>query len=574
MVLAVVGRLPISAYPIDKIRGEFPILKRTVYENKQLVYLDNAASTQHPQQVIDAISAYYQNTHSNIHRGAHALATEATDAYEAARKTVATFIGAASPNEIIFTRGTTEGINLVAETFGRARVEQGDEVLISEMEHHSNIVPWQMLCEQVGAKLRVVPVNDRGEFVWDEFERLLGPRTKLLAITHISNTLGTINPVREIIEAAHRHDVTVLIDGAQAIAHTKVDVAVLDCDFYVFSGHKLFGPTGIGVLYGKESLLKGMPPYQGGGSMIRTVKFEKTTFEDPPFKFEAGTPNMAGAIGLAAAIDYVNAIGLDQIAAYEDELTRYGIEQLKPINGLRMIGTAEQHAGILSFVVDGIHADDIGRLVDREGVAVRVGHHCTQPLMERFNVPATVRASVAMYSTREEIDTLVHAVRKAVNVMSRTCPIEKTEVRPSSESIERTQDRIVEEFAAIPDWEERYQKIIDAGKRHPSIPENLKDDKWVVRGCQSTVWLHPELKDGKIAFLAESNAMIVNGLVAMLLRVYSNRTPEEILNTAPRFINEIGLSQHLSQARANGLAAMLEQIKNYALVFKTVAAGS
>ncbi len=563
-----------SSYPIDKIRGDFPILQRTVHESKPLVYLDNAASTQQAQPVIDAVSRYHSQTHSNIHRGAHALAAEATDAYEAARKRIARFIGAASPNEVIFTRGTTDGINLVANSFGRARVEEGDEVLITEMEHHSNIVPWQMLCEQVGAKLRVVPVNDRGEFVWDEYERLLGPRTKMLALTHISNTLGTINPIRDIIEAAHRHDVTVLVDGAQAIAHMKVDVAVLGCDFYVFSGHKIFGPTGIGVLYGKESLLKGMPPYQGGGSMIRTVKFEKTTFEDPPFKFEAGTPNVSGAIGLAAAIEYVDAIGLDKIAAHEHELTTYGIEQLKQIDGLRMIGTAADHAGILSFVVDGIHADDIGRLVDREGVAVRVGHHCTQPLMERFNVPATVRASVALYSTREEIDTLVHAVRKAVNVMSRTCPVERTEVRPSGEDIERTQDRIVQEFNAIPDWEERYQKIIELGKRHPSIPENLKDEKWIVRGCQSTVWLHPELKDGKIAFAAESNAMIVNGLVALLLRVYSNRTPDEILNTAPRFINEIGLSQHLSQARANGLAAMLEQIKNYAVVFKSVAAGS
>jgi len=563
-----------SNYPIDNIRGDFPILQRTVHENKPLVYLDNAASTQQAQPVIESVSQYHSQTHSNIHRGAHALAAEATDAYEAARKTVARFIGAASPNEIIFTRGTTDGINLVANSFGRARVEEGDEVLITEMEHHSNIVPWQMLCEQVGAKLRVVPVNDRGEFVWDEYERLLGPRTKMLAITHISNTLGTINPVRDIIEAAHRRDVTVLIDGAQAIAHMKVDVAVLDCDFYVFSGHKIFGPTGIGVLYGKESLLKGMPPYQGGGSMIRTVKFEKTTFEDPPFKFEAGTPNMSGAIGLAAAIDYVDSVGIERIAEHEHELTAYGIEQLKQIDGLRMIGTAEQHAGILSFIVDGIHADDIGRLIDREGVAVRVGHHCTQPLMERFNVPATVRASVALYSTRDEIDTLVHAVRKAVNVMSRTCPVERTEVRPSGEDIERTQDRIVQEFNAIPNWEERYQKIIELGKRHPSIAESLKDEKWIVRGCQSTVWLHPDLKEGKIAFAAESNAMIVNGLIALLMRVYSNRTPDEILNTAPRFINEIGLSQHLSQARANGLAAMLEQIKNYAVVFKTVAASS
>lgn len=564
-----------SEFDVQSIRNDFPILNRKVYDGKRLVFLDSAASAQKPQAVIDAVSHYYETTHSNIHRGAHALATEATDAYEEARKKVATFIGASLPEEIVFVRGTTEGINLVAQTYGRAGIEEGDEILITEMEHHANIVPWQMLCEEVGARLRVVPVNDKGEFVWDEFERLLGPRTKLVAVTHVSNTLGTINPVRDIVEAAHRQDVPVLIDGAQAVPHMRVDVSVLDCDFYTFSGHKLFGPTGIGVLYGKEHLLRAMPPYQGGGAMIRSVSFDKTTFEDPPFKFEAGTPDISGAIGLGAAIDYVEKIGLQNIGEYENELVKYGQEKLRSIDGLRLIGTADEHASILSFVVEGIHADDIGRLIDREGVAVRVGHHCTQPLMKRFGVTATVRASLAFYNTKEEIDALAAAVRKAIHVMTRTCPIGQAEVRPSSETIEQTQDRIVREFSAITDWEERYQKIIDLGRRHPHIPEEFKQDKYIVRGCQSTVWLHAKLEnDGRVTFSAESNAMIVNGLITLLLRVYSGRTIGEIIETQPRFITEIGLSTHLSQARANGLAAMLEQIKNYAVVLKTLAAAN
>lgn len=562
-----------TQFDIQKIRKDFPILDRTVHGGKRLVYLDSAASSQKPRQVIDAISHYYESTHSNIHRGAHALATEATDAYEAARKKIARFIGASLPEEIIFVRGTTEGINLVAQSYGRARLEEGDEILITEMEHHSNIVPWQLVCEETGAKLRVVPVNDRGEFIWDEFERLLGPRTKLVAVTHVSNSLGTVNPIREIVEAAHRQDVPVLVDGAQGVPHMAVDVTLLGCDFYAFSGHKMFGPTGIGVLYGKERLLRAMPPYQGGGGMIRTVSFEKTTFEDPPFKFEAGTPDIAGAVGLGAAIDYIESIGIAAINAHEHELIVYGMEKLRAIDGLRMIGTAEDHAGVLSFVVDGIHADDIGRLVDREGIAVRVGHHCTQPLMKRFGIPATVRASVSVYNTKEEIDALVAAVRKAVHVMTRTCPVGRAEVRPSDESIEETQDRIVAEFASIDDWEERYQKIIDLGRRHPRIAEEYRDEKYIVRGCQSTVWLHAKLEDdGRVTLTAESNAMIVNGLITLLLRVYNGRTPDEIVETEPRFIREIGLSTHLSQARANGLFAMLEQIKNYAVVLKTVAA--
>ncbi|MCA9257069.1 MAG: cysteine desulfurase, partial [Phycisphaerales bacterium] len=322
-----------SEFDVQSIRSDFPILRRTVYDGKRLVFLDSAASAQRPQVVIDSVSRYYETYHANIHRGAHALATEATEAYEDARKTIARFIGAALPEEIVFVRGATEGINLVAQTYGKARIEDGDEILITEMEHHANIVPWQMLCEDVGAKLRVVPVNDKGEFVWDEFERLLGPRTKLVAVTHVSNTLGTINLLRDIAEAAHRQDVPVLIDGAQAVPHMRVDVSVLDCDFYTFSGHKLFGPTGIGVLYGKEQLLRAMPPYQGGGAMIRTVSFDKTTFEDPPYKFEAGTPAIVEAIGLAAAIDYVEGLGFDLIGQHEAELLAYATERLGAVPG-------------------------------------------------------------------------------------------------------------------------------------------------------------------------------------------------------------------------------------------------
>jgi len=401
---------------IQKIRSDFPILSRQV-NGKPLVYFDNGASSQKPQQVIDAVAHYYAHENSNIHRGIHHLSQEATVAYEQARTKVQHFINAQHDHEVIFTKGTTDAINLVASSFGRKQLQKGDEIIISTMEHHSNIVPWQMICEDKGASLKVVPINDKGELLMDEFEQLLSTKTKLVAITHVSNTLGTINPVKEIIEKSHKAGALVLIDGAQAVPHTSVDVQALGCDFYAFSGHKMFGPTGVGILYGKTNLLNDLPPYQGGGDMIKTVTFEKTTYNELPHKFEAGTPNIIGGIALGVAIDYINTIGLDNIEQHEHELLSYATEQIKTIAGVRVIGEAEHKAGVLSFLVEGTHPTDIGTIIDKLGIAIRTGHHCTEPLMNRFNIPGTARASFAFYNTFEEIDVFIAALKRAVNML-------------------------------------------------------------------------------------------------------------------------------------------------------------
>ena len=406
-----------SAFDVSRIRRDFPILAQEVH-GKPLVYLDNAATSQKPQSVLDTLNRYYTTENSNIHRGIHYLSEQATADYEESRSKIRRLLNASDDREIIFVRGTTEGINLVAGSYGRANVGEGDEVIISAMEHHSNIVPWQILCQERGAQLRVVPINDDGELMVDEYERLLGPRTRLVSMVHVSNSLGTINPVRRVIEMAHSRGVPVLVDGAQSAPHMNVDVQDLDCDFFAFSGHKLYGPTGIGVLYGKADLLESMPPYQGGGDMIKSVSFEKTTYNALPYKFEAGTPNIAGTIGLGAAVDYVSSIGLESIESYEHELLEYGTKALSSISGLRLIGTAREKAGILSFVLDGVHPHDIGTILDSEGIAVRTGHHCTQPVMERFGIPATARASLAFYNTREEIDALVKGIDKVMEVFS------------------------------------------------------------------------------------------------------------------------------------------------------------
>jgi len=404
-----------AAFDVERIREQFPILAQRAGD-KPLAYLDNAATTQKPHAVLDTLSRYYASENANIHRGVYALSQQATEAYEGARGKVARFLHAAEPAEIIFTRNATEGINLVAQTFGRRQVGAGDEVVISTMEHHSNIVPWQMLCEEQGARLRVVPITDTGELMLDELASLLGPRTKLLSIVHMSNSLGTVNPVRQVVELAQAQGVPVLIDGSQAAYHMPVDVQALGCDFYVVTGHKLYGPTGIGALYGRRALLDAMPPYQGGGDMIRSVTFERTTYNDVPHKFEAGTPHIAGAIGLGAAVDFITEVGFGAIAAHERQLLSYATTALSAVPGLRLIGTAPNKASILSFVLDGVHAHDIGTIVDTEGVAIRTGHHCTQPVMDRFQVPATARASLAMYNTTAEIDQLVSALNKVREV--------------------------------------------------------------------------------------------------------------------------------------------------------------
>jgi cysteine desulfurase/selenocysteine lyase len=405
------------SFDVGRVREDFPILKQRVY-GKPLVYLDNAASSQKPQAVIDAISRFYSEDYANIHRGLHALSERATQAYEGARETVRQFVNAPTEQEIVFVRGTTEAINLVAQSYARPRLQPGDEILISAMEHHSNIVPWQIVCAERGARLQVVPITDAGELRLDVYEALLGPRTKLVAIAHVSNALGTINPIRKLIDLAHRQHIAVLVDGAQAVPHLAVDVQSLDCDFYAFSAHKLYGPSGIGVLFGKAALLEAMPPYQGGGDMISSVTFEKTTYNCLPYKFEAGTPHIAGAVGLGAAIDYVNGIGLETIAAYEHELLAEATARLTAIPEVRLIGTAQEKAGVLSFVIEGIHPHDVGTVLDREGIAIRAGHHCAQPLMQRLGIPATARASFGLYNTHAEIDALVAGIYKVLEVFA------------------------------------------------------------------------------------------------------------------------------------------------------------
>jgi cysteine desulfurase/selenocysteine lyase len=408
-------RLRGAGFDLEQVRSDFPILRQQI-RGRPLVYLDNAATSQKPQAVIDAIRGYYERDNANIHRGVHFLSEHATEQHEKARGAVQRFINASDAREIVFVRGATEAINLVAQTYGRTHVGEGDEVLITAMEHHSNIVPWQILCEEKGARLRVAPISDQGELLLEEFARLLGPRTRMVAVTHVSNALGTINPIAQIVDMAHRWNVPVLVDGAQAAPHLRVDVQALDCDFYVFSGHKVYGPTGIGILYGRAALLDAMPPYQGGGDMISSVTFEKTTYNKLPYKFEAGTPNVAGAIGLGAAVEYVNGLGIEAIAAHENQLLTYATGAFAVMPDVRLIGTATEKAGVLSFVMDGIHPHDIGTILDREGIAIRTGHHCAQPVMQRYGIPATARASFALYNTREEVGALVEGIHRVREV--------------------------------------------------------------------------------------------------------------------------------------------------------------
>ncbi len=405
-----------TSIDIEKIRADFPILSRKV-NGKPLIYFDNGATSQKPRSVIDSLENYYKDQNANIHRGVHTLSQEVTLAYENARSTIQNHLNARHSHEIVFTKGTTDSINLVASSFGKKYISEGDEIIVSAMEHHSNILPWQQLCEEKGAVLKVIPINDAGELIISDYKRLLNEKTKIVAITHISNTLGTINPIEEIIALAHAKNIPVLVDGAQAVPHTAVDVQALDCDFYCFSGHKLFGPTGVGILYGKEKWLNEMPPYQVGGGTIKTVSFEKTEYAELPLKFEAGTPHIEGGIGLAVAIDYINAIGLDTIAEYEHELLLYATDALQKIEGLKIIGTAKNKASVISFAVKGLHPFDIGTILDQLGIAVRTGHHCTQPLMAFYCVPGTIRVSFAFYNTKEEIDIFIKGLQKAISML-------------------------------------------------------------------------------------------------------------------------------------------------------------
>src|SRR5579884_2174263 len=575
---------PPRALDVERVRADFPILGREVH-GQPLIYFDNAATTQKPQTVLDALMHYYSNDNANIHRAVHQLSEQATRAYEEARRKVCRFLGAAEPHEIIFVRGTTEGINLVAHSWGRANLRAGDEIILSALEHHSNIVPWQILCEQTGAVLRIVPISDDGEFLLDEYEKLLSDRTRLVSVVYVSNSLGTITPVRSIIELAHARGAVVLLDGAQAAPHLPMDVQELDCDFFVMSGHKVYGPTGIGVLYGKAPLLERMPPYQGGGDMIKSVTFAKTTYADLPNKFEAGTPHIAGAIGLGAALDYVESVGRDRIAAHEAMLLHYATERMREIPGVRLIGNAPDKAAVIAFVVDDppIAALDLGTKLDLEGIAVRTGHHCCQPVMDRFRIPGTTRISFAMYNTTAEIDVFLDALRNLIASAERRAgsvsdgeqsvayasgSSEPAYPRAAADNPQVAADELIEEFELFDDWADRYQYLLERGEEIPPLPDAFRTEANRVRGCQSTVYLWARKKPGTsnvIEFLADSDADLVRGLIALLERLFSGQKASDILSfDVEGFFARLGLDQHLTLGRRNGLAAMVQRIRRFA----------
>jgi cysteine desulfurase/selenocysteine lyase len=592
-VTPVVGEVhPTKKFDVQRVRADFPILS-TKAHGKPLIYLDNGATTQKPRAVIEALDRYYQSQNANIHRGVYELSQTATTLYEQARLTVQKFINAAQSEEILFTRGTTESINLVAYSWARAFLKAGDEIVVSAMEHHSNIVPWQMACDAAGAALRVIPVNDAGELVMEEYARLLrSGKVKLVAVNHVSNSLGTINPVKEMTALAHHFGARVLIDGAQWVAHAPTDVRDIDCDFYAFSGHKLFGPTGIGVLYGKREMLEAIPPFMGGGDMIKTVTFEKTVYADLPNKFEAGTPHIAGAVGLAAAIDYLLSIGFATFASHEAELLRYATEKLSEIPGLRIIGAAQRKASVISFVMDdpAISALDLGLGLDAEGVAVRTGHHCCQPVMDRFGIPATTRISLAMYNTTEDVDAAVAVLVKIRDSAAKkrahgngktatagvTAAANKAQVGPVdldaltwpaavAKSPQAAADDLAELFEALGDRDARNLYILELGEKLPPMPSALKSERTRVHGCMSTVHLFGRERPGAgdtLEFLADSDAHIVRGLIGVLQRLFSGQRANEILTfDIEQFFQRIGLENFITVQRRNGLAGMVQRIR-------------
>jgi cysteine desulfurase/selenocysteine lyase len=581
-----------TVFDVAKVRADFPILQ-TDARGKPLIYLDNGATTQKPRAVIERITRFYETENANIHRGVYELSQKATDAYEEARRAIARFISAGHEREIIFTRGTTEGINLVASSFGRRFIGRGDEIILSAMEHHSNIVPWQLIAEQVGATIRVIAMNDRGELMLEDFEAMLNDRTRIVSVVHVSNSLGTVNDVKRITAAAHRVGAKVLIDGAQWVAHHPTDVREIGCDFYAFSGHKLFGPTGIGVLWGRAELLESMPPYHGGGDMIESVSFQKTTYAPLPNKFEAGTPDIAGAVGLGAAVDYVQSIGFESFERYESELLKYATEQLGGIAGLRIIGTADKKGGVISFVIDNppVSSLDLGTRLDQMGIAIRTGHHCCQPVMERMRVPATARASIAFYNTRQEIDALVHGIREimAEHAARRPRParieqgaslrVEYPEA--AAVSPQAAADELIDLFDFLGDWNERYQQVIEMGGQLLPMPANLKIEANRVHGCQSTVHLFARKRpasEDRVDFIADSDADIVRGLIAILEKLFAGQSAREILAfDVEAFLKRLGLDQALTMGRRNGLASMIQRIRSFAQAIsgaQTATAGS
>ncbi|HEX3355504.1 MAG TPA: SufS family cysteine desulfurase [Tepidisphaeraceae bacterium] len=576
-VVSKIGDSPwtgVRDYDVAGIRAQFPILQSTVH-GKPLIYLDNGATTQKPRAVIDAIVRYYETENANIHRGVYTLSQVATDLYEEARRKIQRFINAKHSREIIFTRGTSEGINLVASSLGRLRLREGDEVIVSAMEHHSNIVPWQIVCEQTGAKLRVIPMNDRGELLLDEYEKMLGERTKIISVVHLSNSLGTINPIREMIAAARRKSAAAfVVDGAQWVAHFPLDVQDLDADFYAFSGHKLYGPTGIGVLYGKSALLESMPPYQGGGDMIKSVTFEKTEYADLPNKFEGGTPHIEGGIGLGAAIDWVQSVGLEAMATHEHGLLEYAQEKLAAIAGLRMIGTAKNKASVISFVLEkpAISSYDAGVALDMDGIAIRTGHHCCQPVMDRMKIDATARVSLAAYNTREDIDALVVTLQRLVKGHRAHAPAApasaQTVVYPAAVAASpvAAAEEIAETFDFFGEREEKTRFLQDdLGGKLPNYFDLLKQVPGAhVTGCVAEVYLVARASPDdpqRLEFIADANAHVVRGLIAMLERVFSGQKAKEILAfDVEAFFRRLGLDQFITQQRRNGLAGMVKRI--------------
>lgn len=559
----------------DSIRADFPILS-TQMSGQPLVYLDNGATTQKPQAVIDALVQYYTHDNANIHRGVYPLSSRATDHFEAARRKVADFLGASDAAECIFVRGATEAINLVASSWGGSQLKAGDEVLLSGLEHHSNIVPWQMICDARGARLRVLPITDNGELDLSDLDELLNSKTRMVAIQHVSNALGTVHDIEPIIARARQVGACVLVDGAQWVGHFATDVVALDCDFYAFSGHKLYAPTGIGVLYGKRALLEAMPPYQGGGDMIDTVAFERTTYAPLPNRFEAGTPDIAGAIGLGAAIDYINAIGFDRIAAYEQDLLEYATEQMQRVPGLRIIGTAPHKAAVVSFVLESplIASLDIATRLGNEGIAVRTGHHCCMPLMSRLDIPGTCRASLAMYNTFADIDRLVEvlqdivATRQARPTAVQVQPADISFAAPSRPTIAAAAEELVEEFLLFDDAHSKTELLMEMGDALPDTFAPLKTLTTPVPGCMSEVYLIgrpvPE-SPNKFEFVADSNAQIVRGLISLLQALFSGQLASEVLQfDIERLFRKIGLDQFVSSQRRSGLDGMIRRIRTLA----------
>ncbi|MTI15427.1 SufS family cysteine desulfurase [Sansalvadorimonas verongulae] len=559
---------------------QFPILSET-FHGHPLVWLDNAATTQKPQAVIDAVSQYYIRANANVHRASHMLSARATHAFEDARDTVRQFINARFTDEIIWTRGATEALNLLAHSWGRSNLKAGDEIILSAMEHHANIVPWQQIAEETGALIRVIPVTPEGELDQQVYQQLLGPKTKLVSVTHVSNALGTINPVETMIAQAKTVGATTIIDGAQAVAHFDVDMRKLGCDFYVFSGHKVYGPTGIGVLYGRRELLNDMPPWQTGGEMIEQVSFSGTTFNKPPFRFEAGTPNIAGVIGLAAAVTFLNSLDRKVIAQQEHQL-RTRLEQgMERIPGIHRIGTSQNKTAVVSFLIDGFHNQDVGVLLDQQGIAVRTGHHCAMPLMEALNLPGTVRASLACYNTREDVDQILKALQTLCTQAENHEPVPHPATAQDSKALPdiftsmpvynpqgltELQDTLLTKH----NWQDRYRSIMQMARNLPNLPEDMRQESAKIPGCESSLWLHHHYQEDShtLYFAAGSDAKVIRGLTVIVMSCLNGRTPDEILACdIERLFVKLELSSHLSPSRGNGLRAIVQEIQGIAQRF-------